>query len=139
VLAHDRRRIVHFNVTSHTTAERTAQQLREAFPFDQAPQYLLRDRDRIFGARFSQQVADLGTEEVLGAPRSPWQRAYVERVIGTIRPRVPRSRDRFQRGFPVPLQPPERGTVFRSRKLAAFTTAMSGAPPERAVPEAISY
>ena len=85
VLAHDRRRIVHFNVTSHPTAEWTAQQLREAFPFDQAPQYLLRDRDRIFGCEFSQQVADLGTEEVLGAPRSPWQRAYVERVIGTIR------------------------------------------------------
>ena len=85
VLAHDRRRIVHFNVTSHPTAEWTAQQLREAFPFDQAPHYLLRDRDRIFGCEFSQQVADLGTEEVLGAPRSPWQRAYVERVIGTIR------------------------------------------------------
>jgi transposase InsO family protein len=85
VLAHDRRRIVHFNVTSHPTAEWTAQQLREAFPFDEVSQYLLRDRDRIFGAEFSQQVADLGTEEVLGAPRSPWQRAYVERVIGTIR------------------------------------------------------
>src|SRR5262245_53761329 len=85
VLAHDRRRIVHFNVTAHPTAEWTAQQLREAFPFDRAPQYLLRDRDRIFGAEFSKQVADLGTEEVLGEPRSPWQRAYVERVIGTIR------------------------------------------------------
>jgi putative transposase len=85
VLAHDRRRIVHFNVTAHPTAAWTAQQLWEAFPFDQAPTYLLRDRDRIFGAEFSQQVADLGTEEVLGAPRSPWQRAFVERVIGTIR------------------------------------------------------
>src|SRR5215831_3813664 len=67
----------------HPTAAWTAEQLREAFPFDQAPQYLLRDKDRIFGAEFSQQVADLGTEEVLGAPRSPWQRAYVERVSGT--------------------------------------------------------
>ena len=85
VLAHDRRRIIHFNVTSHPTAEWTAQQLREAFPFDQAPQYLLRDKDRIFGAEFSREVAALGTEGVLGAPRSPWQRAYVERVIGTIR------------------------------------------------------
>ena len=56
-----------------------------AFPFDQAPQYLLRDRDRIFGAEFSKQVTDLGVEEVLSTPRSPWQRAYVERVIGTIR------------------------------------------------------
>ena len=85
VLAHDRRRVVHFNVTAHPTAEWTAQQLREAFPFDQVPNYLLRDRDRIFGAEFSKQVADLGMEEVLAASRSPWQRAYVERVIGTIR------------------------------------------------------
>ena len=71
VLAHDRRRIVHFNVTSHPTAAWTAQPLREAFPFDQAPTYLLRDRDRIFGAEFSREVAALGTEEVLGTPRSP--------------------------------------------------------------------
>jgi transposase InsO family protein len=85
VLAHDRRRIVHFNVTPHPTAEWTAQQLREAFPFDQAPRYLLRDRDHIFGNEFIKQVKDLGIEEVLSAPRSPWQRAYVERVIGTLR------------------------------------------------------
>ena len=85
VLAHDRRRVVHFNVTAHPTAEWTAQQLREAFPFDQAPKYLLRDRDGIFSGEFSEQVADLGMEEVLAAPRSPWQRAYVERFIGTIR------------------------------------------------------
>jgi transposase InsO family protein len=85
VLAHDRRRVVHFNVTAHPTAEWTAQQLREAFPFDQAPKYLLRDRDGIFGGEFSKQVVDLGIEEVLSAPRSPWQRAYVERLIGTIR------------------------------------------------------
>ena len=85
VLAHDRRRIVHFNVTAHPTAEWTAQQLREAFPFEQAPKYVLRDRDRIFGADFTKQVEELSMEEVLAAPRSPWQRAYVERVIGTIR------------------------------------------------------
>jgi len=85
VLAHDRRRIVHFNVTAHPTAERTAQQLREAFPFERVPKYLLRDRDRIFGVDFTQQVEDLSIEEVLSAPRSPWQRAYIERVIGSIR------------------------------------------------------
>jgi transposase InsO family protein len=85
VLAHERRRIVHFNVTTHPTTEWTAQQLREAFPFDQAPRYLLRDRDRIFGADFTKQVEDLSIQEVLSAPRSPWQRAYIERVIGTIR------------------------------------------------------
>jgi len=85
VLAHDRRRIVHFNVTAHPTAEWTGQQLREAFPFEEVPRYLLRDRDSIFGAGFTKEVRDLGIEEVLSAPRSPWQRAYIERVIGSIR------------------------------------------------------
>ena len=85
VLAHDRRRVLHFNVTAHPTAEWTGQQLREAFPFDQLPRYLLRDRDAIFGDDFREQVRDMGIHEVLSAPRSPWQRAYVERVIGSIR------------------------------------------------------
>src|SRR5512133_2996000 len=85
VLAHDRRRIVHFNVTAHPTAEWTAQQLREAFPFEQTPRYLLRDRDGIFGREFRKDVEAMGIKEVLSAPRSPCQRAYVERVIGTIR------------------------------------------------------
>ena len=85
VLAHDRRRIVHFNVTAHPTAEWTAQQLREAFPFEQVPRYLLRDRDGIFGREFRKDVKAMGIKEVLSAPRSPWQRAYVERVIGTLR------------------------------------------------------
>jgi transposase InsO family protein len=85
VLAHDRRRILHFNVTAHPTAAWTVQQLREAFPFDQIPRYLLRDRDRIFGDEFGKEVQAMGIEEVLSAPRSPWQRAYVERVIGTVR------------------------------------------------------
>jgi putative transposase len=85
VLAHDRRRILHFNVTAHPTAEWTGQQMREAFPFDQIPRYLLRDRDDIFGDDFTRQVKELGIEEVLSTPRLPWQRAYVERVIGTIR------------------------------------------------------
>jgi transposase InsO family protein len=85
VLAHERRRIVHFNVTLHPTSEWTVQQLREAFPFDQSPRYLLRDRDGIFGGEFGKDVEAMGIKEVLSAPRSPWQRAYVERVIGTIR------------------------------------------------------
>jgi putative transposase len=85
VLAHDRRRILHFGVTAHPTAEWTVQQLREAFPWETAPRYLLRDRDRIFGADFVQEVEAMGIKQVLSAPRSPWQRAYVERVIGTIR------------------------------------------------------
>src|SRR5215467_3501115 len=73
VLAHNRRRVVHFNVTPHPTAEWTAQQLREAFPFEQIPRYLLRDRDRIFGDTFRVQVKDMQIKEVLSAPRSPWQ------------------------------------------------------------------
>ncbi len=85
VLAHDRRRILHFGVTAHPTAEWTAQQLREAFPWDSAVRYLLRDRDGIFGAEFTKQVEELGLREVLGAPHTPEQRAYIERVIGTIR------------------------------------------------------
>jgi transposase InsO family protein len=85
VLAHERRRIVHLAVTAHPTAEWTAQQLREAFPWDTAPRYLLRDRDRIFGQDFVEQVKAMGIKQVLSAPRSPWYRAYIERVIGTIR------------------------------------------------------
>jgi transposase InsO family protein len=85
VLAHERRRIVHFGVTAHPTAEWTAQQLREAFPWETAPRYLLRDRDRIFGQQFVDQVKAMGIKQVLSAPRSPWQRASVERLIGTIR------------------------------------------------------
>src|SRR6516164_2717557 len=85
VLAHDRRRILHFNVTAHPTAEWTGQQLREAFPFEHLPRYLLRARDAIFGDELRRQVRDMGIHEVLSTPRSPWQRAYVERVIGSIR------------------------------------------------------
>ena len=85
VLAHDRRRILHFNVTAHPTAEWTGQQLREAFPFEQVPRYLLRNRDAIFGEGFRRQVTDMGIHEVLSTPRCPWQRAYVERIIGSIR------------------------------------------------------
>jgi transposase InsO family protein len=85
VLAHERRRVLHYNVIAHPTAAWTAQQMVEAFPFDSASKYLLRDRDRIYGDEFRKQVEVLGIKEVLSAPRSPWHRAYVERVIGSIR------------------------------------------------------
>jgi putative transposase len=85
VWAQDRRRLLHCAVTAHPTAAWTAHQLREAFPWDTAPGYLLRDRDRIFGPEFVEQGKAMGIQPVLSAPRSPWQRAYVERVIGTIR------------------------------------------------------
>jgi putative transposase len=85
ILAHARRCVVHFNVTAHPTAQWTAQQVTDAFPWDEAPGYLLRDRDRIYGASFRQRVQHMGIEEVLIAPRSPWQNPYVERLIGSIR------------------------------------------------------
>ena len=85
VLTHERRRILHFAVTAHPTAEWTAHQIREAFPWDTTPRFLLRDRDRIFGQEFAKQLRAMGIEQVLSTPRSPWQRAYVERLIGTIR------------------------------------------------------
>jgi hypothetical protein len=73
VLAHDRRRILHFGVTAHPTPEWSAQQLREAFPWETSPRYLLRDRDTIFGPDFVKQVKAMGIKQVLSAPRSPWQ------------------------------------------------------------------
>ena len=85
VLAHDRRRVVYFNVTEHPTAEWTAQQLVEAFPWESPPKYLLRDRDAIYGNRFRKRVRSLGMKDRPSAPRSPWQNPYVERVIGSIR------------------------------------------------------
>jgi putative transposase len=85
VLAHDRRRVVHFNVTEHPTAHWTAQQIIEAFPWDTAPRYLLRDRDAIFGNPFQRRLESMGIEQVLTAPRSPWQNPYVERLIGSVR------------------------------------------------------
>lgn len=85
VLNHGRRQVVHFNVTEHPTVQRTAQQLVEAFPFDFAPRYLLRDRDAAYGEVFQRRIKSLCIEEVVTAPRSPWQNPYAERIIGSIR------------------------------------------------------
>jgi len=85
VLAHDRRRVLHFNVTADPTAEWTARQITEAFPWDTAPRYMIRDRDGVYGDVFRGRVKVMGIEEVLIAPRSPWQNPYVERMIGTLR------------------------------------------------------
>jgi putative transposase len=85
VLSHGRRRLVHFNVTQHPTAEWTARQLLEACVQEEAPRYLIRDRDQVYGERFSRQTQALDIREVVITPRSPWQNAYAERVIGSIR------------------------------------------------------
>ena len=84
VLSHDRRRVMHFNLTDHPSEEWTAQQIREAFPWE-APRYLIRDRDSIFGGTVVALTKGMGIEEVVTAPRSPWQNPYVERLIGSIR------------------------------------------------------
>ncbi len=85
VLRHDRRRVVHLNITPHPTARWTAQQVIEAFPYDQAPRFLIRDRDAIYGHDFRERVKHMGIEQVVIAYRSPWQTPYVERLIGSIR------------------------------------------------------
>jgi transposase InsO family protein len=85
VLRHDRRRVIHFNVTPYPTARWTAQQVVEAFPYEETPRFLIRDHDSIYGQHFRERIKHLGIEEVLIAYRSPWQSPYVERLIGSIR------------------------------------------------------
>ena len=84
IVAHRRRSVVHIGVTAHPTAAWTAQQLREAFPEDAAPRYLLHDRDHAFAA-LEATATGMGIHEIRTAPRSPWQNAYAERLIGSIR------------------------------------------------------
>jgi hypothetical protein len=85
VLAHHRRRVLHFNVTEHPTAPWTAEQIIQAFPDETEPRYLLRDRDGIYGEDFRERVKAMGIEEVITAPRSPWQNPFAERLLGTVR------------------------------------------------------
>jgi putative transposase len=85
ILRHSQRKIVHFNVTANPTARWTAQQVVEAFPEDSVPKYLLRDRDSIYGIFFRNRVKNMGINEVISAPQSPWQNPFIERVIGSIR------------------------------------------------------
>jgi transposase InsO family protein len=84
VLRHDRRELLHINVTDHATSVWTARQIIEAFPGDSTPRFLLRDRDAIYGEEFARRVNSMELREVLTAPRAPWQNPFVERVIGSI-------------------------------------------------------
>ena len=97
LLAHQRRRIVHINITEHPTAAWTAQQMIEAFPDDTAPRWLLRDRDAIYGDAFRRRVAGMGIGEVLASPSSPWQNPYAETRDRIHSPRVSGSCDRAWR------------------------------------------
>jgi transposase InsO family protein len=85
VLAHERRKILHFKITETPSALWTAEQMVEAFPYRMPPRYLLRDRDAIYGAEFTRRVVGLGLKQKLIAPRSPWQNPMVERIISSIR------------------------------------------------------
>ncbi|MBC8466080.1 transposase [bacterium] len=85
VLEHNRRKILHFNVTKSPSAFWTGQQIVETFPYDTAPKYLIRDNDSIYGKEFRGRVDSLDIKQVPIAYRSPWQNGYCERVIGSIR------------------------------------------------------
>jgi transposase InsO family protein len=81
----DRRDLVWINVTTHPTAEWVARQITEAFPWDGAPGYMIRDRDRIYGAVVTRRLRAMGIRDKPIAPASPWQNGFVERLIGSIR------------------------------------------------------
>ncbi len=85
VLAHDRRRVLHVGVTEQPSAEWTARQLVDTFPYETAPRYLVRDRDRVYGLHFRTTMKSMGIAEVITAARSPWQNPFAERWIGSLR------------------------------------------------------
>ena len=85
IISHARRKVVHFNVTTNPTARWTAQQVIEAFPWDTAPRFLLRDRDGIYGSAFRSRIKGMCIEEIRTAPHSPWQNPYIERLNGSRR------------------------------------------------------
>src|SRR5664280_2728533 len=81
----DRRNLVWINVTTNPTAEWVARQMTEAFPWDDAPKYLIRDRDRIYGAVVTRRLRAMGIRDKPTAPASPWQNGFAERLIGSMR------------------------------------------------------
>ena len=81
----DRRDLIWIGVTRHPTAEWIARQVTEAFPWNEAPRYLIRDRDRIFGAVVTRRLRTMGIRDKPIAPASPWQNSFAERLIGSIR------------------------------------------------------
>ena len=85
VLRHDRRRILWFGVTAHPSAEWIARQVIEACAWESAPQYLVRDRDGVYGEIFTRRIRAMGIRDRPTAPRSPWENGHAERLIGSIR------------------------------------------------------
>jgi hypothetical protein len=157
ILAHERRQIVRTAVTEHPTAVWLSRQVTEAFPWDTAPRYLLRDRDGSYGSEFRSRVEAMGIKEVITAPRSPRQNAYVERVIGSIRRECldhivilnerhlrrilssyinyyQRSRTHLSLDkdcpYSRPIQHRRCGRVVATTQVAACITATSASPPD---------
>jgi transposase InsO family protein len=147
VLRLERRAVVQLNVTDHPTAAWTAQQLVEAFPYDEAPRYLMRDRDGAYGDVVRERVRGMGIEEVLSARQSPWQNPFAERLIGSIRREcldhvivfseahllriltdyfeyyhTSRAHQSLGGNSPVPreIEPPDRGRVVRTPVLGGL-------------------
>jgi transposase InsO family protein len=85
ILRHDRRQIVSIGVTDHPTAQWIARQIADAFPWDEVPRYLIRDCDAAYGHAVRRRLQAMGIRDRPTAPRSPWQNAYAERLIGSIR------------------------------------------------------
>jgi putative transposase len=166
VLSLDRRRVVHFAVTPNPTQDWLSRQMTEAFPWDTAPRYLLRDRDKSYGPAFRHRVRAMGITEVITAPRSPWQNptlsvssvrsaenawitsssstsaicaAFYRAIFNTIMTseRIFRSA-RTARGL-VPYNLPRPAISLPSRKLAVCTIAMSVEPPEGKTGRSCSY
>jgi len=128
VVAHHRRRVLHFNVTEHPTAAWTAQQIVDAFPDDSAPSYLVRDRDSVYGHAFQHRVKGMGIHEVLTAPHSPWQNPFAERLIGSIRRERLDHRARTHLSLDKdaphgrPIERPELGRVIPVREVGGLPT-----------------
>jgi len=85
IIAHDRRRVLHFNVTRHPSSAWVSQQLREAFPYDAAQKYLIHDRDAIFNAGVRETIEAIGLKSMRTAFKSPWQNGVAERFVGSCR------------------------------------------------------
>src|SRR5246127_2326642 len=125
IVRHGRRLWVSFGVTANPTAEWISRQVTEAFPWDHAPRYLIRDRDTSYGPVFSQRIRAMGIRDHPIAPRSPWQNAYVERLIGP----PPRMSRPHHRGWRVHLRQILRGSIDLSTTMPLSIARLSASAP----------
>ena len=143
ILRHDRRRILWLGVTAHPTAEWITQQSTEACGWESPPNYLVRDRDRVYGEAFTRRIRAMSIRDRPTAPRSPWQNCYAERLIASIRREcldhvivccartsstttAPEHTCRWPRTRPYPERSRPSAAFFRCRSWAAYTTITSG-------------